>query len=625
MRDKHIVAFLTVASLAACAGGSSGVATNGSMLPSAQSEAAQPQLRTAAQTDGKAVIVVKIPHKALNVQYVSPSTKSMMISVTGAPKQTFNLGAGDPGCATKTATVICREVATLPLGEQIVLITLYDGLLGKGHELAAASTWVKIEPKNEAKIPVTLEGVPATAIVSFSGSAKTSVPAGAQAVVPVTVNAYDADDNLIVSPGNYATAVTLTDSDKSGATKLSSNYVNASGEAIQLTYTGAKLSSATVTPFVKGAAQAKGTATLTISATPASPSPAPSAVTIKDFPVNTSYTAPEAIVSGPNNALWFTQSGGYLQEMTTSGTLSKAFPVSGADALVYLSSGTGGGTMWFTAPGQNALGRMISLTAGTSTTIAVSNCGVPYSGTALTGSSDGAVWFLANCNGNGAVGRMTTSGAITEYTTSEPYLNGITTGPDGAIWFTEDCGVSSCSNGDAGKVGRITTDGKSLSEYLIPINASGIGGYPNEITPGPDGALWFTGGQFWTGYMGRVTTSGVISVYPIPLSSIGSKGSLSKPANAPGGIAPGPDGALWFTIQGNVSNGNGGWNYDSSIGRIDTTGSITEYSVPLANAAVGAIAHGPDGALWFTEDSFQNYHIGRLSWPNMPKPETRRK
>lgn len=56
------------------------------------------------------------------------------------------------------------------------------------------------------------------------------------------------------------------------------------------------------------------------------------------------------------------------------------------------------------------------------------------------------------------------------------------------------------------------------------------------------------------------------------------------------GITLGPDGALWF-----VEIGAG------QVGRIDTTGKITEYPLPDRAARPHAIVTGPDGALWFTE------------------------
>ena len=107
---------------------------------------------------------------------------------------------------------------------------------------------------------------------------------------------------------------------------------------------------------------------------------------------------------------------------------------------------------------------------------------------------------------------------------------------------------------------------------------------PSGIAPGPDGALWF--GE--DGGIGRITTAGAITLYSIP--------------GVPGGIAWGPDGALWFTLS------------SSNIGRITTSGVITEYPVPT-NSSLGGITAGPDGALWFTEGSGDK--IGRITTDGM--------
>src|SRR5690242_10683771 len=68
----------------------------------------------------------------------------------------------------------------------------------------------------------------------------------------------------------------------------------------------------------------------------------------------------------------------------------------------------------------------------------------------------------------------------------------------------------------------------------------------------------------------------------------------------PMGIATGSDGALWFTEF-----------YGNRIGRITTTGALTEYPVPTADSQPQGIAAGSDGALWFTE--FDAFKIGRIT------------
>ena len=61
--------------------------------------------------------------------------------------------------------------------------------------------------------------------------------------------------------------------------------------------------------------------------------------------------------------------------------------------------------------------------------------------------------------------------------------------------------------------------------------------------------------------------------------------------NQPKGITAGPDGALWFTEYGPKDK----------IGRITTAGVITQYPVPTSNSGLDGITAGPDGALWFAE------------------------
>ena len=108
--------------------------------------------------------------------------------------------------------------------------------------------------------------------------------------------------------------------------------------------------------------------------------------------------------------------------------------------------------------------------------------------------------------------------AIGGYPVNE-YLNGITAGPDGALWFTETVAET------VGQIGRITTAGV-VTEYPLPT----VNSLPAGITAGPDGALWFTEGG--SNRIGRITTGGVITEYPVP-----------TPVSSPAGITAGPDGA----------------------------------------------------------------------------------
>jgi virginiamycin B lyase len=158
---------------------------------------------------------------------------------------------------------------------------------------------------------------------------------------------------------------------------------------------------------------------------------------------------------------------------------------------------------------------------------------------------------------------------------ARPYR--IVAGLDGDLWFTES---------DANQIGRITTDGQ-ITEYPIPPQFADS--QPRDITVGPDGALWFT--QYTGDLIGRIDESGNVQEYLIP-----------DEAAAASGIAAAPDGTIWFT-ESTVDF--------SQLGILYPNPGYTE-EFPLAPGSVGPmfIAAGPDGAMWFTLE--QSNQIGRV-------------
>jgi streptogramin lyase len=170
------------------------------------------------------------------------------------------------------------------------------------------------------------------------------------------------------------------------------------------------------------------------------------------------------------------------------------------------------------------------------------------------------MWFTDHETGK--IGKITSSGAITEYASSGSALEGIAAGSDGNLWFA--AGLPS-------KIGKITSSG-AFTEYALPTGSS-----PRNICSGPDGNLWFT--EYKHDTIGKITTSGTITEYTLPSGS------------NPQGIAAGPDGSLWFTER---SSGK--------IGKITTSGAITEYALPNGSRPTGITA-GPDGNLWFVDSS----------------------
>jgi hypothetical protein len=98
-------------------------------------------------------------------------------------------------------------------------------------------------------------------------------------------------------------------------------------------------------------------------------------------------------------------------------------------------------------------------------------------------------------------------------------------GPDGNFWIAA-IGTLATQN----RIVRVTPSGQQTSFVLPPERA------PNDITVGPDGALWFT--ELLSNSIGRLTTGGEYSSCQLPNASANPR---------PYGITAGPDGAIWFT------------------------------------------------------------------------------
>jgi streptogramin lyase len=164
------------------------------------------------------------------------------------------------------------------------------------------------------------------------------------------------------------------------------------------------------------------------------------------------------------------------------------------------------------------------------------------------------------------------AGAITEFPipTANSRPGGIASGPDGNLWFVEL---------GANKLAKLTTSG-SILEFPLP-----PGTQPGSIAAGPDGSTWITGGD---NRVTRVATSGRVIQY-------------TPPSYCAGAITASPDGNLWITEPCSAGSDVG-----AKVAKLTPSGAFTEYVVPRSGdvpADPGGIAAGPDGNIWFTEES----------------------
>jgi streptogramin lyase len=267
------------------------------------------------------------------------------------------------------------------------------------------------------------------------------------------------------------------------------------------------------------------------------------------------------------------------------------------------------GNLWFAETAANKIGRMTPSGALTQFSLPAIPAGSqpdtgsgPPGPVAITVGPDGALWFVGV---PGEIGRITTAGLVTEFpvpdvppppgsppgTPATPAtFTSITAGPDGALWFM----------GVPGEIGRITTSGV-VTEFPVPALAAppdSVAPPPtvNGIVAGPDGALWFAGVP---GEIGRITTSGVVTEFPVPDAQppAGSPAPLPGTVVTPTSITMGPDGALWFTAPTEGQTGGGSW----LVGRITTAGAVSEF--PTSIAISSPIVTGPDGNLWFSDNN----------------------
>jgi streptogramin lyase len=246
------------------------------------------------------------------------------------------------------------------------------------------------------------------------------------------------------------------------------------------------------------------------------------------------------------------------------------------------------GNLWFADNANKAIGKITPSGEITEYTIAThgGNSNDKVFGIAL--GADGNMWF-ADQGATRAIGKVNTAAldanpaatAITEYTietnggnqSSEPYY--IALGADGNMWFTD--------KGTTRAIGKITPHG-AIEEY-----STLAGSNPRGIAPGPEGNMWFTDPAHEK--IDVVTTGGlIVHEYPAPAGV------------KPHSIAPGPDGNMWFTSTAHA------------IGMITPGGTITEYGEANGlhtNGEPGGIAPGPDGRLWFTDGKTKA--IGRIA------------
>ncbi len=365
------------------------------------------------------------------------------------------------------------------------------------------------------------------------------------------------------------------------------------------------------------------------------------ALAVTSFPVSGDPDVlTREITTGSDGNLWFTtwSSDDYtyrIGRMTPDGDVSW-FPVPFTTTAITAGPD---GNIWFTTRTEDPVtsertGGIGKITPdGQVTTFAVPSH--PEELVGITAGPDGNVWFTTSTadqdtfETTGGIGKITPDGRVTEYplahNVASTSLSGITAGPDGNVWFTATYEIATDdefgSTREVGTIGRITPRGQITSFPLATIprtsrhaldpddpDASIPETYKAlDITPGPDGKLWFTQAEtlslgttglssdaFARG-LGRIDTHGRITNFEAPTRDV------------PYHLVTGPDRNLWYSTFSEPIFA--GATSENLLGRFTVSGITTsfpgEYLDPNEDFGYqfDDLTSGPGGSLWATMDN----------------------
>jgi len=163
---------------------------------------------------------------------------------------------------------------------------------------------------------------------------------------------------------------------------------------------------------------------------------------------------------------------------------------------------------------------------------------------------------------------------------------GMSMGPDGALWFPQVT---------ANVITRLDTSNGSMQSYPIPVGQVVTAPTPlgialsSAIAPGADGAMWFS--MSGINDIGRIdvnTKQITLFPLPVPLSSVNIATQIIK---------PGPGNTMVISLSA-----------ANMIATIDVfTHAIKEYPIPTPAALPQGVITDTQGIIWFTETAAQKF------------------
>jgi streptogramin lyase len=313
--------------------------------------------------------------------------------------------------------------------------------------------------------------------------------------------------------------------------------------------------------------------------------------TFTEYPLPNGATHPQNMTVGPDGEVWFPVNNG-VDRISENGTISGFSDPSQPDYFAGITSQNG--KVWF-------------------------GDGVALAATNVASLTPGGVFAdipFGNATNTNEPGSFTSAGGVVYVGYSGNFFSGIDYVPFGSSTIaslglsdtTGDAiaGMTVASNHDLYAVSpwtiaplqdsliRCPLDGSACTIYILDTLPAPLTGV-QDVVEGADGNLWIT--ALTANAILKVSLNGtVLATYPLPTQN-----------SAPLEIISAPDGTLWFTEEG-----------ANKLGRITTSGVLTEYTIPTANSAPLGITTCPTqctdahGRIWFTE--YTTNKIGKLQY-----------
>lgn len=255
--------------LAACGGGS------GTAPGTSQRQTAQATFSIVIPSQSGASSHRRTPQ---DVPADTQSIEIVITAVNGSPPPqgiqttfTATLNKSNPDCTQSSGGLSCMIPVQVPIGSVTFAVTLYSTTNETGSPIASATTTSNIVAGQANIVTITPILTNGSIVLSLSNP---SPMAGSAASITISVSEEDTGGATIV--GQYANPITLTDSDKSGATAILVNgtagsTVANSTDTVTLSYGGLAIVPATISATATNLSSASASFAPTIPAVVLSP------------------------------------------------------------------------------------------------------------------------------------------------------------------------------------------------------------------------------------------------------------------------------------------------------------------------------------------------------------------